>query len=137
MLHNIDTVIAKIERRGLKAPLEGKPFSQLIKFMHEIRLNNLKELKSLQTYTEFVYAIACNVPNSTTEEGQINKTIYRTDTKHCKRKGEKGYFYLENLSLEKSGCFVGKDVNTSITSASSNPNHHHQHTNSNISDRQK
>ena len=67
MLHNIWTVIAKIEARG--SPISEKEFKQLLKQMHEVRLFNMKEIKSMQTYTEFVYAIACNVPYSTVEEG--------------------------------------------------------------------
>ena len=53
----------------------------------------------MQQYTEFVYTIACNVPNSNIEEGKINRFINRTDTKQKRRKVEKGYFYLENLSI--------------------------------------
>lgn len=100
MLHNIDSMIAKIENRGHQAPVNQKEFKLLLKLMYEVRQYNIKEIKSLQSYTAFIYNIACNVPYSTTEEGQINKTINKTGTKQAQRKAEKGYFYLENLSLD-------------------------------------
>ena len=53
-----------------------------MRLLYEIRQQNLKELKAYHTYTEFVYAIACNVPNSTAEEGTINKNINWTATRH-------------------------------------------------------
>ena len=74
--------------------------------MHEVRLFNMKEIKSMQTYSEFVYAIACNVPYSTVEEGQMNKMINKTETKQKQRKIEKGYFYLENLSLKEDPHYL-------------------------------
>lgn len=78
-----------------------KEFRVMLKLMYEVRQYNLKELKSQQVYTDFIYNIACNVPFSSNEEGQINKKINRTETKQMQTKAEKGYFYLENLLFEE------------------------------------
>ena len=101
MLHNIDTLIAKISARGLNAAGSQKELKALLRALYEVRVLNLKDVKSLHTYQEFVYAIACNVPYSTVEEGQINKNVSFTETKQKQRKVEKGYFYLENLALKQ------------------------------------
>jgi len=37
MIHNIDTLIAKIEARGDSTPANAKEFKQLLKLMHEVR----------------------------------------------------------------------------------------------------
>ena len=81
ILHNIDTVIVKIENRGPAAPITPKEFKMMLKLMYEVRQINLKDIKAMQTYSDFVYNIACNVPFSTNEEGQINKKIGKTETR--------------------------------------------------------
>ena len=37
MLHNIDTVIGKIEAAGLTHPTEGRPFNQFMRLLSEAR----------------------------------------------------------------------------------------------------
>ena len=47
MLHNIDTVIGKIESRGASAPITSKEFKMMLKLMYEVRQINLKEIKAM------------------------------------------------------------------------------------------
>lgn len=37
MLHNVDTVIGKIEHAGLAYPTEGRAFNQFVKLLNEVR----------------------------------------------------------------------------------------------------
>ena len=45
ILHNLDTMISKIEARGLSAPANAKEFKQLLKLAYDVRQYNLKEIR--------------------------------------------------------------------------------------------
>ena len=85
--------------------------------MNQIIKENIKDFLILKQYNQFVYTIACNVPNSITEEGSMNKYVKKTIQRQKIKKEENGYFYLEAplrgeaiYSGQKGKYWCGKDT---------------------------